>query len=89
MWRHHPRFRDKNGEPLLLKRCGRREFWPKQNIYDDRVGVARYFIEKFGADWKTHVMCRPSTYWSSGFGSLCPSSSSFFNFYLIFNFFFA
>jgi hypothetical protein len=50
MWCHHPRLRNKSGEPLLLRRSVGRGFWPKQNICDDRVGVAQYFIKKIGAD---------------------------------------
>lgn len=57
MWCHHPIFRDKNGEPLLLKRCGGREFWPKQNIYDDRVGVVRYFTKKKLKRTGKHMWC--------------------------------
>jgi len=76
LWCHHPRQRDKNGEPLLLRRCDSRGFWVKQDNYDDRVGAARYFLEKFGADWKSHVKCRPESSSSSDSGASSPSSSS-------------
>ena len=76
MWCHHPRLRDKSGEPLLLRKGDGRGFWPKQNVYDDRVGAARFFLEKFGANWKTHVMCRPETSSSESSESSSGSSSS-------------
>ena len=50
MWCHHPRLRDKSGEPLLLRRCDGRGFRVKQDNYDDRVGAAHYFLEKFEAE---------------------------------------
>ena len=74
MWCHHPILRDKSGEPLLLKRANGRGFWPKQNVYKDHVGVARFFIQKLGANWKIHVLCRPETS-SSGSSSSFGSSS--------------
>jgi hypothetical protein len=73
MWCHHPRLRDQTGEALLLRKANGRGFWPKQIFYADRVGAARYFLQKFGADWKTHVRCRAETSSSS---SRSPSSSS-------------
>ena len=80
MWCHHPRLRDKSDETLLLRRCVGRGFWPKQNIYDDRVRDAQYFIKKFGMEWKTHVACRPAT--SSSSGSSSSSSSSLYSSFL-------
>jgi hypothetical protein len=76
MWCHHPRLRDQTGEALLLKKADGRGFWPKQIFYDDRVGAARYFLQKFGTDWKTHVRCRAETSSSSSSSSGSPSSSS-------------
>ena len=50
MWCHHPRLRDQTGEALLLKKADGREFWLQQIFYDDRVGAARYILQKSGAD---------------------------------------
>ena len=67
MWCHNPRLRDKNDEGLLLKKYDGRGFWPKQNMYDDHVGAARYFPEKSRADRKLRMKCRPNS------GSSSPS----------------
>ena len=76
MWCHHRRQHDKSGKPLLLRRCDGRGFRVKQDNYDDRVGAARYFLEKFGADWKSHVKCRRESSSCFDSGASSPSSSS-------------
>lgn len=59
MWCHYPRLRNKNDKVLLLRSGDGHRFWLKQSIYDNHIGVARFFIEEFSADWKTHVKYRP------------------------------
>lgn len=43
-------FAKKNDVAFQLRRGDGRVFWPKQNIYDDRVGATRFLIGNFGVD---------------------------------------
>ena len=53
-WFVHHRILDKTIPGLMLKKHNRR-YWKKDNVYVDHIGPTRYFITKFGANWRTHV----------------------------------
>jgi len=42
----------------MVKRTTNGSFWPKCGVYNDLIGVAQYFIGKFGAKWQEHEVSR-------------------------------
>jgi hypothetical protein len=54
-WFLFNKVRDHTIPGLMLNRPNGGGYLPKKGIYDDRVGVACYYIRLYGADWKDHV----------------------------------
>ncbi len=51
------RVKDHTIPGLMLGKPNHGGYLPMKGIYEDRVGGARHYIGRYGADWKDHVRC--------------------------------
>nr|PNR59185.1 hypothetical protein PHYPA_001976 [Physcomitrium patens] len=58
-WQYHSRSKDLDPHPIMLQKIEGGGYWKKDGVYVDRVGGARFFINKYGQNWRRYVKARP------------------------------